>query len=381
MSVERTSSTSSTAVFTLQNLKQEKLIIGAAFFAIVAYLLEHAMLSGGRGVATLATFTLIGVIICAAIRVAHHAEVLAEKVGDPYGTMILTTAAVLVEVIILAVMMMHTPSPTLARDTIYAAIMLDMNMIMGLAALLGGLKHGEQVYNDNSGRSYTIMIMAAVAISMVLPNYVPGDQWKIYSAFTIGSMALLYALFLRMQTKEHSYFFSYNYDRQKKRQAKVELTEVAEEEESTVFSVVMLVAGIVLTGLLAEVMSKTMNVGLEGSSIPPIFAGIVVALISASPEILTALRSALDGKMQPVINVAFGATLATVILTVPVIEVIALIYGHDVNMALTPVQLTMVGVTLVISALNISDGESNAIEGGVHFVLFLAFIMLSLMGL
>jgi Ca2+:H+ antiporter len=320
--------------------------------------------------------------------------VLAEKVGDPYGTMILTLAAVLVEVVILAIMMQHSPSPTLARDTIYAAVMIDCNALMGIAALVGGLKHGEQIYNHDSGRVYVVMIITAIAISMAVPAFLPTGQWKVYSAFTIGTMILLYALFLRMQTKEHSYFFNYNYEKHeaKKRaeQAKAEKRVITVESpeddedfehESTRFSIMMMVVGIVWTGILAEIMSKTMGVSIEGSGLPPIFAALVVASISASPELLTAMRAAMKDRYQVVINISLGATLSTVILTVPVIEAIALFNNQDIEMALTPVQGLMLGVTLVVAGMNVSDGETNAIEGMTHFVIFMTFIMLCFLGL
>ena len=377
-----------------QRIINEKLIILSALIALIAYPLEHMLVSHGKGVAGLATVILVGAIIATAIRVAHHAEVLAEKVGDPYGTMILTLAAVLVEVVILAIMMQHSPSPTLARDTIYAAVMIDCNALMGIAALVGGLKHGEQIYNHDSGRVYVVMIITAIAISMAVPAFLPTGQWKVYSAFTIGTMILLYALFLRMQTKEHSYFFNYNYEKHeaKKRaeQAKAEKRVITVESpeddedfehESTRFSIMMMVVGIVWTGILAEIMSKTMGVSIEGSGLPPIFAALVVASISASPELLTAMRAAMKDRYQVVINISLGATLSTVILTVPVIEAIALFNNQDIEMALTPVQGLMLGVTLVVAGMNVSDGETNAIEGMTHFVIFMTFIMLCFLGL
>ena len=121
----------------LTSLKQEKFMLLALLAAIAAYPLEHWMLNSGQGVALLGGVVLIAFIVIASMRVAHHAEQLAEKVGDPYGTMILTLAAVLVEVVILAIMMSNEPSPTLVRDTIYSAVMLDINGILGLAALMG----------------------------------------------------------------------------------------------------------------------------------------------------------------------------------------------------------------------------------------------------
>lgn len=183
----------------LSSLKQEKFMLLALIAAIAAYPLEHWMLHSGQLVALLAGVALIGFIVVASMRVAHHAEQLAEKVGDPYGTMILTLAAVLVEVVILAIMMSNEPSPTLVRDTIYSAVMLDINGILGLAALMGGIKHGEQSYNDDSARTYSVMILTAMGVSMVVPEFIPEADWKIYSAFTIGAMVVLYTLFLRMQ--------------------------------------------------------------------------------------------------------------------------------------------------------------------------------------
>ncbi len=357
-------------------LKQERFLLLALLAAVVAYALEHWLLHSGQRVALVGGLVLIGFIVCASMRVAHHAELLAEKVGDPYGTMILTLSAVLVEVVILAIMMSNEASPTLVRDTIYSAVMLDINGILGLAALMGGIKHGEQSYNDDSARTYSVMILTAMGVSMVVPEFIPKADWKLYSAFTIGAMVVLYTLFLRMQVGPHSYFFSYSYP--EKRRPKAQAEEAPAMALGT--SVAILVAGVVLIGALAEVMSQTLDLGLEGSGAPPVMTAILVAAISAAPEILTALRAALANRMQSVVNIALGASLSTVILTVPVMEAMALYTGQPFQMAMTPVQTVMVLITLVVSAINLNDGETNAIEGMTHFVLFATFIMLSLLG-
>ncbi|HEY9104239.1 calcium:proton antiporter [Chitinimonas sp.] len=353
-------------------LKQEKNLLIAFGVALVAFPLEHAVLEAGQAVSLVVALLLVGTIILASLRVAHHAELLAEKVGEPYGTMILTLAAVLVEVVILAIMVSHTSSTTLVRDTIYSAVMLDVNGILGLAAILGGLKYGEQPYNVDSGNSYIVMIMTAMGVSMIVPEFIPTTHWKLYSVFTIVIMVLLYAMFLRLQTTKHSYFFSYQY------------AESGEHEVhhggSTAQSVACLVVGVVLIGLLAEVMSKTMDAGLAGTGVPPIVAALLVAAISASPEILTAVRAALANRMQPVVNIALGASLSTVILTVPVIELLALFTDKPIQMALSPVQTAMTLLTLIVAAINLHDGETNAIEGVTHFVLFATFLMLAGMG-
>jgi Ca2+:H+ antiporter len=359
-------------------LKEEKFLVVALVVAVAAYFAEHAILDMGRGASILAAVALIGTIVLVSVRVAHHAEVLAAKVGDPYGTMILTLSAVAVEVIILAILMSGDSSPTLVRDTIYSAVMLDINGILGLAALLGGLKHGEQSYNDDSGKTYGVMILTAMGISMIVPEFVPDAKWHYYSAFTICAMIALYALFLRMQVGQHSYFFSYSYPRTEKRK---ETTEEGHTDESSSVSIATILVGVIIIGALAEFMSAFMGVGLKDSGAPPAVAAIVVAAISAAPEILTALRAALRNRMQATVNIAMGASLSTVILTVPVMEAIALYTGQPFIMAMSPVQTVMVVITLIAAAINLNDGETNAIEGMTHFILFATFIMLTGLGL
>jgi Ca2+:H+ antiporter len=358
--------------------RAEKFLVVAIVVAIVAYLTEHPVLELGRTVSLVVAAALIATIVLASMRVAHHAEILAVKVGDPYGTMILTLSAVAVEVLILAILMSKEASPTLVRDTIYAAVMLDINGILGLAALLGGLKHGEQPYNDDSGKTYGVMILTAMGISMVVPEFIPDAKWHYYSAFTIVAMIALYTLFLRMQVGQHSYFFSYSYPRTEKKR---EDHEEGRGGETTPRSIATILVGVIIIGLLAEFMSAFMNSGLNGSGAPPAIAAIVVAAISAAPEILTALRAALRNRMQATINIALGASLSTVILTVPVMEGIALYTGQPFVMAMSPVQTVMVAVTLIAAAINLGDGETNAIEGMTHFILFATFIMLTALGL
>ncbi|MCB5201372.1 calcium:proton antiporter [Neorhizobium sp. T786] len=367
-------------------LKQERLLVIAAAVAVVFYFMEHALLGMGKTIALLAAVALIAVIIFASTRVAHGAEVLAHKVGDPYGTMILTLSAVAVEVLILAIMMRSETSPTLVRDTIYAAVMLDINGILGLAALLGGLRHGEQAYNDDSSRTYSVMILTAMGISMIVPEFVPRDRWHLYSAFTIGAMVALYALFLRMQVGTHSYFFSYSYPKTRASTPAGVSPQGGEHEqeperESAAISIGVILVGVIIIGILAEFMSILLSSGLEGSGAPPMLMAVVVATISAAPEILTALRAALRNRMQAVVNIALGASLSTVILTVPVMEAIALYTGQPFLMAMTPVQTVMVAITLIVAAINLNDGQTNAIEGMTHFVLFATFVTLTLLGL
>ena len=247
------------------------------------------------------------------------------------------------------------------------------------------------------------MILTAMGISMIVPEFVPDDRWHYYSGFTIIAMIALYALFLKMQVGPHSYFFSYSYKKtpsatvsagsspnmsaeaapsSQKQTSMPAPTDTEEtEESSTAISIAVILLGVVVIGFLAEFMAAFLDSGLEGTSAPPALMAVIVASISAAPEILTALRAALRNRMQSVINIAMGASLSTVILTVPVMEAIALYTGQPFVMAMTPVQTVMVVITLIVAAINLNDGETNAIEGMTHFVLFATFIMLTMLGL
>ena len=358
--------------------KEEKFLVAALVVAAIAYFLEHAVIGMGRGVALIAAAGLVGTIVLASIRVAHHAELLAVKVGDPYGTMILTLSAVAVEVIILAIMMSGESSPTLVRDTIYSAVMLDINGILGLAALIGGLKHGEQPYNDNSGKTYGVMILTAMGISMIVPEFVPSDKWHYYSAFTIVAMIALYGLFLRMQVGQHSYFFSYSYPRSER---KKESPEAHGPDESAAISIATILVGVVVIGAAGRVHGRLHDRGPARQRRADRrhrhrrrsdFGR------AGNPD---RVAGGARNRMQATVNIAMGASLSTVILTVPVMEAIALYTGQPFIMAMTPVQTVMVAITLIAAAINLNDGETNAIEGMTHFILFATFIMLTALGL
>jgi Ca2+:H+ antiporter len=316
-------------------------------------------------------------IINLAFQLSFQVEYVAERLKEPYGTMILTISAVVIEVVIIVMMLSHTSSTTLARDAIYSAVMLDINGILGLCAIVGGIKYGEVEYNVNSGNTYIVMIMTALGISMALPAFLPQEHWRLYSMFTIVTMSVFYALFLKMQTGRHRNYFSYRDQHQSHTSASMPKAISANVK----FSILYILAGIITIGFLSEEMSKHMDAGLTGSGVPPIVAAIVVAVIAASPEVLTALKAAVNDRMQTVVNIALGATLSTVILTVPVIEAIALIEDRPLIVGLSPTQMVMTFLTLIVATINLHDGETNAIEGMTHFVLFMAFAMLAALGM
>jgi Ca2+:H+ antiporter len=356
----------------LKDFSKEYSLFLAIFAYVGMHFFEHTLVQTTMG-NLLGFVILFVVIIYAAMSVAHHAEVLAEKFGEPYGTLILTISAVIVEIVIIVIMMMHANSPVLARDTIYSAIMLDINGLLGLAAIIGGLKYGEQPYNVDSSNSYLAMLLVAIGIAMVLPHFIDVAHHEMFMMFNVIIFILLYIVFTRIQLTSHKYFFEH--------ESKEELCasyghcETAEEINPW-YHASLLVLSIVVIGVLAEILSVFMGNSLEHFHLPLAIGAVGVAVISAAPELITAVRAAMDNRMQTVINIALGASLATILLTIPAVILVSNYYGLALNLSLTPIQGVMLGLTLLLSIVNFSDGETNVLEGFLHFILFIVFAFL-----
>ncbi len=351
--------------------KEYSLFVAIITYFIISYF-EHTLVQTTVG--NLIGFAvLFAVIMYAAMSVAHHAEMLAEKFGEPYGTLILTISAVVVEIIIIAIMMIHEHNPMLARDTIYAAIMLDINALLGLAAIIGGIKYGEQPYNVDSSNSYLSMLLVAIGIAMVVPHFVDAAHIDNYMMFNVLIFLLLYVTFTRIQVASHKYFFEYEPEEAEACEAE---GHCEHHEINGWYHSVNLVAAIITIGVLSEVLAIFMSNTLQTYGLPLSIGAVGVAIISAAPELITAVRAALDNRMQTVVNIALGASLATILLTVPAVILVTRYMGMDLELAITPVQGVMLGLTLLVSIVNFNDGETNMLEGFLHVILFVVFVYL-----
>jgi Ca2+:H+ antiporter len=342
-------------------------IITLAIFMPLEHTIAHTMIGNIVGF-----IVIFGVIIYSALNVAHHAEVLAHKYGEPYGTLILTSAAVIVEIVIIVIMMTHSHDATLARDTIYSAVMLDINGLLGIAAIIGGIKHGEQQYNVDSTNSYMSMILVSIGIAMVLPHFIDDAHLNMYMNFTIFMFLLLYIIFTRIQLNEHRYFFEYKNGNSEGHGHHQE----NKESINGAYHAGILTLSIIMIGLLSEVLAVFMSNNLETLGLPLALGAFSVALISASPELITAIRAASNNNMQTVVNIAVGASLATVLLTIPAILIVSKIMGMEIDLAITPIQGIMLGLTILAGIIHFNDGETNMLEGFVHLVIFIVFFFL-----
>lgn len=315
------------------------------------------------------------VIIYAAFGVVHHAELLAYKFGEPYGTMILTLSAVTVEIIMIAAMMMHGDAdPEIAKDAIFSTLMILLNGLTGLIMLIGGLKYGEQKYNLKSTNSFFSMIIGIIGIGLFLPLVIPLKNYSLFETFLIFISLLLYIFFLRMQSKEHNYYFKFegrkkNIDDEHEHLPKKEMI-------STSYHLIMLIITIAAISLLAENLSVFVDDGIEKLHLPVKIAGAIIALIIVSPEGLTAIRAGLSNDMQRVINISLGSMLSTVSLTIPAVLIVGILIKQNVILGLNPIQSAMVIISLLVGLLSCKDGETNALQGFIHFMLFITFIFL-----
>jgi Ca2+:H+ antiporter len=324
---------------------------------------------------------LVGAILISAFGVVRHADCLAIKLGEPYGTLILTLAVIGMEVLMVsAVMLSGTPDPAMARDTMFAVIMIVLNGLLGAALLAGGLRHREQQYNLQGAVSFLAMLVPLAVVGLVLPYYIvptstPGLKMVRATALVVTTLGL-YGAFLAIQTRRHPEHFN------QPAGAKLsdEAAEASEHAHFVIRSLPFHIAFLILYLLPVVVLSKKLAVVLEYSAtrlgVPQALSGVVVAVLILCPEGVSGIRAALGNRLQRAVNLIFGAALSTIALTVPAVLTISLVTGRYIELGLTPVNQILLIVTLIVCILTCATGRTNVLNGLIHLVLFLAYFIL-----
>lgn len=317
------------------------------------------------------------VILAAAIAIVRHADILAHRLGEPAGTLLLTLAVTGLEVAMVAfVMSTGVDKPALARDTMFAVVMLVLNGFLGLALLLGGLRHREQQYNLQSANAFLVMILPLTVLGLVLPSYTratPGATLSTFQMVFLSIMSVgIYAVFLFVQNRRHRAFFI----------APEEVADVVATESgdpsarSTLFHTVMLgLYGLPLV-LLAKQMAAPLDAVVIKLGAPPALGGFVMAVLVLTPESIAAIRAALADRLQRSVNILLGSVLASIGLTIPLVIAVALATGRTLVLGLDAVDTIMLLLTLVTSLLTFSLPRTNVLLGCVHLLLFGAYLML-----
>lgn len=328
-------------------------------------------------------------IIVAAFGVVKEADELAHKLGEPYGTLILTLSIVSIEVILIAAMMFGPEeNPTIGKDSIFSVMMIIMNLVLGLCILLGGIKHGEQEYNAQGTLTYLSMIIMLGGISMMLPNYITGqgngEFTAIQASLISGLVIVLYALFLYFQVKGYKHLYvqpapgnmEILYKDRNKATGMDEHEEGPISVKEIVFRTILLLATILPIVLLSHNLAVLVDHGIKVMSLPPLLGGVLIAIIVFTPESMTAVKAAMNNEFQRAINLCHGAFVSTVGLTVPAVLIIGLIANKTVRFGLTSTETILFVITLILSMLSFSGKRTAPIVGIMHLVLFVVFVML-----
>ncbi len=320
------------------------------------------------------------VILCAAFAIVRHADVLAHRLGEPAGTLLLTLAITGLEVAMVGfVMSTGEPKPALARDTMFAVIMLVLNGFMGLALLLGGLRHREQSFNLQSANAFLGLIVPLTVLGLVLPNFTRSTPGPMLSSFQMVFLSVMsvgiYAVFLWVQNRRHRGFFMA--PEEVAAAAAAEAAEPAHHDSSpTLFHAVMLAAYGLPLVVLAKQMAAPLDALVERVGAPVALGGFVMAFLVLTPESLAAIRAARANSLQRSVNILLGSVLASIGLTIPLVITISLSTHRPLMLGLESVDMVMLLLTLITSILTFSLPRTNLLLGCVHLLLFGAYLML-----
>ena len=359
-------------------LEELPLWAGATFWGLLAF--------GGSAwfqapftplVAALLFASLFSVMLWLSFSVVHHAECLAEKLGEPFGTLILTLSVISIEVVMIsALMLTGKDDPTLARDTMFSVLMIVLNGMLGVTLLIGGLRHHRQVFNLEGARSYLTVILCLAFLCLILPRFTlnaeGGSASPLLAAFLVFASLVLYGVFLFLQSTTLKGFFLH---------PGADPSENApphgsHDSRSARYHAVFLVLTLLPIVLLSKKIAIILDYGTSVMNAPQALAGFVVALLVLAPEGLAACRAAWNNTLQRTVNITLGSALATIGLTVPAVLVISGCTGQFIEMGLPLTQIVLLVATFFVSSTVFAGNRTNVLAGAVHLVLFAAYVVL-----
>ncbi len=320
------------------------------------------------------------VILCGTIFAGvHHAEVVAARVGEPFGSILLAVAVTIIEVGLIAMLMLSSDDggPTIARDTVYSAVMLVLTGILGIVLLLGGRKHYEQTHQITGTSAYLAVLGTLSALALIIPNYTTTTEGPTYSDTQLAAVAvvsiLLYGAFIFVQTMRHRDYFLSATDDTEAASFKAEPPSAKVAGTSLVLLVVALI-GVVLQ---AKMLSPALHSGIDAAGLPEEFTGVVIAALVLAPECIAAIRASLMNRPQTAINLALGSALASVALTIPIITLVAAFSQVQLVLGLEPQRAALLVLAMFVSVITLLPGRTSVMQGFVHLGIFIMFIVLS----
>lgn len=318
---------------------------------------------------------LVGAVIAA----VHHAEVIAHRVGEPLGTLVLALAVTIIEVALIVSVMVAggTDKATLPRDTIFATVMIICNGVVGLCLLVGSLRHREPSFRAEGANTFLTTLIAMSVLTLVLPAFTTSSAGPTYTpaqlAFAAAASLLLWALFVFVQTTRHrDYFLPPGAAADPQGHA------APPSIGRTWASAGLLVVALVAVVGLAKLLSPSIEAGLALLGAPKAVLGIAIALLVLLPETVAAVRAADANRLQTSLNLAYGSALASIGLTIPAVALAAVLLDLPLTLGIEPKDLVLLTLTFVVSTITLASGRSHVMQGAVHLVVFAAFVFLAL---
>ncbi|MGW4883673.1 calcium:proton antiporter [Streptomyces murinus] len=329
-------------------------------------------------VIALVTVVLAGSVLAA----VHHAEVIAHRIGEPLGSLVLAIAVTVIEVALIVTLMADggDKSSTLARDTVFAAVMITCNGIVGICLLVASLRHGTAVFNPEGSGAALATVATLATLSLVLPTFTtskPGPEFStLQLTFAALSSLILYGLFVTTQTVRHrDYFLPIT------RQGEVINNEDHARPPSKRTALVSLgLLALALVGVvgLAKGVSPAIEAGVAAAGLRQAVVGVIIALLVLLPETIAALRAARRDRVQTSLNLALGSAMASIGLTIPAVALASLWLPGPLVLGLDPVHMLLLALTVVVASLTVVPGRATPLQGGVHLVLFAAYLELAI---
>jgi len=349
---------------------------------VIVPLAACAMLFFGRGEGA-GMLALIALTLIATVLVAvYHAEIIAHRIGEPLGTLMLALAVTVIEVSLIVSMMLSggEEARSLARDTVFATVMIICNGVIGLCLLAGSIKHRILFFRAEGSSSALSVLAALTTLTLILPQFTTTTPGPTYSsaqlAFASLMSLILYLVFVFVQTVRHKEHFL---------PERLEGAAAADDgapghpARSTAWaSFVLLLLALVGVVGLAKQLSPAIKNGVEAMAAPPAVIGIAIALLVLLPETLAALRAARRNQMQTSLNLALGSALATIGLTIPAVGVVAIGMGMTIDLGLPAKEIVLLALTLVVGSITVIGGQATVLQGTVHLVLFAVFLFLAI---
>ncbi len=328
----------------------------------------------GGGYALLLALGLVGAVIAA----VHHAEVVAHRVGEPLGTLVLAAAVTVIEVgLIVSLMLVGGPAASaLARDTVFATVMIILNGIVGLCLLVGGSRHGEQSFGLYGVSASLATLAAIVVLALVLPNYTTTIPGPVYSPSQLGFVAavslLLYGTFVFVQVVRHRDYFL-----PAQAAAGEEIHAPPPTAKVTYASAALLLASLGAVVLLAKAISPTVEAAVASAGAPKAVVGILIATIVLLPEGLASLNAARSNRLQSSLNLALGSALATIGLTIPTVAIVSLLNGWSLTLGIDEKSTVLLLLSLMVATLSLGTGRTTVLQGAVHVVIFAVYLLMT----